>query len=86
MCNILVQGSDEVWFLDSGCSNHMSGNEILFYFIDKNVKFEIKPSNNEMFPIVGKGPIMFHTRKGKKKEMENVYFFHSIKHNIMSIE
>ena len=35
MCNVGEEGRPEVWYLNSGCSNHMSGNETLFSFIDK---------------------------------------------------
>jgi hypothetical protein len=35
--------------------------------------------------VVGNGSIVFHTKKGEKKEIENVYFFNSIKHSQMSI-
>ena len=55
MCNIGKEGSSEVWYLDSGCSNHMSGNESLFSFIDKTFKSKIKMGNNGTIPIVGKG-------------------------------
>ena len=44
--------------------NHMSGNETLFSFIDKSFKSEIKMGNNETLPVVGKGSIMFYTKKG----------------------
>ena len=54
MCNIGEEGSPKVWYLDSGCSNHMSGNESLFSFIDKTFKSEIKMGNNGTIPIVGK--------------------------------
>ena len=54
MCNVGEEGSSEVWYLDSGCRNHMSGNETLFLFIDKSFKSEIKMGNNETLPVVEK--------------------------------
>ena len=58
MCNIGEEGSPKVWYLVGGCSNHMSANEILFSFIDKTFKSEIKMGNNGTILIVGKGSIM----------------------------
>ena len=69
MCNVGEEGSPEVWYLDSGCSNHMSGNKTLFSFIDKSFKFEIKMGNNGTPLVVGKGSIMVHTKQGEKREM-----------------
>jgi hypothetical protein len=85
MCNVGEEGSPKVWYHDSGCSNHMSGNETLFSFIDKSLKSEIKMGNNGTLPVVGKGSIMVHTKQGEKKEIQNVYFAPSMKHNLMSI-
>ena len=85
MCNVGEEGSPEIWYLDSGCSNHMSGNETLFSFIDKSFKSEIKMGNNGTLQVVGKGSIMVRTKKGEKKEIKNVYFSPGMKHNLMSI-
>ena len=65
MCNVGEEGSPEVWYLDSGCRNHMSGNETLFSFIGKSFKSKFKMGNNGTLPVVGKGSIMFHTKKGE---------------------
>ena len=64
MCNIGEEGSPKIWYLDSSCSNHMSGNESLFAFIDKTFKSEIKMGNNGTIPIVGKGSIMVRAKQG----------------------
>ena len=85
MCNIGEEGRLEVWYLDNSCSNHMSGNECLFSFIDKTFKSEIKMGNNGTIPIVGKRSIMVHTKQGEKKEIQNVYFAPGMKHNLMSV-
>ena len=69
MCNVGEEGNPEVWYLDSGCSNHMSGNETLFSFIDNSFKSEIKMGNNGTLPVVGKGSILVRTKKGEKKEI-----------------
>ena len=63
----------------------MSGNKTLFSFIDKSFKFEIKMGNNGTLLVVGKGSIMVRTKQGEKKEIQNVYFSLSMKHNLMSI-
>ena len=72
MCNVGEEGSPQVWYLNSGCSNHMSGNESLFSFIDKSFKSEIRMRNNRTILVVGKGSIMIHTKKNEKKEVHNV--------------
>ena len=83
-CNTGEEGNLEVWYLDSSCSNHMSGNESLFSLIDKNFKFEIKMRNNWTIHIVEKGSITVCTKQGKK-EIQNIYFFLGMKRNLMSV-
>ena len=85
MCNVCEEGSPEVWYLNSGCSNHMSGNETLFSFIDKSFKSKIKMGNNGTLPVVGKRSIMVCTKQGDKKEIQNMYFSPGMKHNLVSI-
>ena len=85
MCNIGEEGNLEVWYLDNSYSNHMSGNESLFSFIDKNFKSEIKMGNNGTIPIVGNRSIMVRTKQGEKKEIHNLYFAPGMKHNLMSV-
>ena len=41
--------------------------------------------SNGTIPIVSKGSIMVRTKQGEKKDIQNVYFFLGMKHNLMSI-
>jgi hypothetical protein len=49
--------NEDLWFLDSGCSNHMCGKKD--YFSDLNEKFRdaVKLSNNASMAVMGKGNI-----------------------------
>lgn len=33
-CNVVQESQCDIWYLDSGCSNHMIGNRDLFYSLD----------------------------------------------------
>ena len=37
-CNVAQDRKDDVWFLDSSCSNHMTRNIAMFANLDENVK------------------------------------------------
>ena len=74
ICNVGEEGSREVWYLDSGCSNHISGSENFFSFIDKSFKSKIKIGNNGTLPVVGKESIMVRTKKGERRKYEMCIF------------
>ena len=48
---------EEVWFLDSGCSNHMTGNRLWFIDIDEEFRQSVKLGNNSRIRVMGIGSI-----------------------------
>lgn len=48
---------DEVWFIDSGCSNHMTGNKLWFSLLDEKFKSTVRLGNNERMSVKGKSNI-----------------------------
>lgn len=48
---------EEVWFLDSGCSNHMSGNKVWFSDLDEGFMQSVKLGNNSRMAVMGKGAL-----------------------------
>lgn len=48
---------EEVWFLDSGCSNHMTGNREWFSDLDDHFRQTVKLGNNSRMLAVGKGNV-----------------------------
>ena len=45
----------DIWLLDSGCSNHMTGNQDMFSILDDSVKSEIKLGDDHKVNALGKG-------------------------------
>ena len=44
----------DVWFLDSGCSNHMSGDAKNFCELNRGFKQQVKLGNNTRIYVEGK--------------------------------
>jgi hypothetical protein len=64
--------SAEIWFLDSGCSNHMTGNKQWFTDIDEQYQQYVKLGNNFKMTVAGKGNIRLHVN-GITQVITNVY-------------
>nr|XP_012568852.1 uncharacterized protein LOC105851731 [Cicer arietinum] len=54
-----IQGAkmEDLWFLDSGCSNHMSGIKKWFSDLDETFRHSVKLGNNARMMVHGKGNI-----------------------------
>lgn len=51
-----------IWFLDSGCSNHMTGDKTWFVELDENYKHSVKLGNSSRMMIEGKGSVRFEVQ------------------------
>ncbi|KAG6467925.1 hypothetical protein ZIOFF_072490 [Zingiber officinale] len=49
---------EDVWFLDSGCSNHMCAHKEWFSDLDEEFRTSVKLGNNSTMTVMGKGNIM----------------------------
>ena len=54
-CNIAQEKQGDVWFLDSGCRNHMIENIQIFSNLDESVKSEVTLGTNSKVSVMGKG-------------------------------
>ena len=53
-CNVAQDRNDDVWFLDSGCSNHMTRNLAMFSMLDESVKSQVTLGTDSKFSVMGK--------------------------------
>ncbi|CAL8168827.1 unnamed protein product [Prunus armeniaca] len=65
-----ITRDEEVWYLDSGCSNHMTGKEDLLVDIDRNV--------------TGKGTLVVETKVGKRY-IKEIMLVPGLKENLLSV-
>lgn len=52
-----------VWFLDSGCSNHMTGEKSWFYELDEGFKHSVRLGNSAKMMVQGKGNVRFEVEE-----------------------
>ena len=75
---------EEVWFLDSGCSNHMSGNKEWFSNLDEGFRHTVKLGNDSRMNVMGKGCVRMQVN-GVTQVIANVYYIPELKNNLLSI-
>ncbi|XP_050916694.1 uncharacterized protein LOC127131844 [Lathyrus oleraceus] len=63
-----------MWYLDSRCSNHMSGNKNWFTKIDESVEKMIKFADGRHITSGGKGDIFVVIKDGRKASITDVLY------------
>ena len=54
-CNVVQEIPHDIWYLDSSCSNHMTGNSSLFSSLDDSIQIDVTLGNNVQVTVLGKG-------------------------------
>ena len=75
---------ESVWFLDSGCSNHICGNRSFFIDFDGSFRQSVKLGNNSTMVVMGKGNIRLQVG-GMTQVITEVYFAPELKNNLLSV-
>jgi hypothetical protein len=84
-CHKVEKQPKDLWLLDSGCSNHMTGNKDLLSCIDFSPSFDITLGNDYLVKVQGKGTVPILTKHNVKKDINNVYHVPDLKHNLLSV-
>jgi hypothetical protein len=67
-CHATTEPTDsDVWMLDSGCSNHMTGNKDPFLSFDSTVKNKVKLGDDRLVSVQGMGTISVLSKNNEKK-------------------
>lgn len=73
------------WYLDTGASNHMTGDRGAFADINDKVTGSVKFGDNSLVNICGRGTVMFTSRSGEHHALMEVYFIPRLKTSIISL-
>ncbi|CAL8161243.1 unnamed protein product [Prunus armeniaca] len=72
------------WYIDSGCSNHMTGDEGLLVNIQRDLTSKVKMGTGEVVPVAGKRTLVIKTKLGKK-HIHEVMLVPGLKENLLSV-
>lgn len=79
------KGDTNVWYLDNGASNHMTGQRSRFKDLDENVQGQVRFGDGSAMCIKEKGFVAFTCRNGEERILKDVYFIPTLCNNIISL-
>ncbi|KAG7557809.1 Zinc finger CCHC-type [Arabidopsis suecica] len=87
MPNTFETNSDveNVWYLDNGGSNHMTGNLSYFSKIDQTITGKVRFGDDSRIDIKGKDSITFIAKNGERRALPDVYYIPDLRSNIVSL-
>lgn len=77
--------ADDIWYLDNGASNHMTGDKRNFSSLDNTITGKVRFGDDSRVDIKGKGTISFVDMNGEARKMTDVYFIPDLRSNVISL-
>ncbi|XP_078437272.1 uncharacterized protein LOC144707891 [Wolffia australiana] len=76
---------EEVWVMDTGATNHMSGSRMAFTELDTTVLGTVRFGDDSVARIEGRGTIVFQCKNGEHRSFSRVYFIPRLTTSIISV-
>jgi hypothetical protein len=83
--NVLVTVPNDVWVLDIGASNHMTGTRTMLTQLNTRVRGTVKFGDGSHVRIQGMGLVIMQDRNEGHKVLTDVYYIPELKSNIVSL-
>ena len=81
-CSVEKIAHDEVWYIDSGCSNHMTRNKKVFVDLDVSITSKVRTGDDKRLSVKGKGDILVQIKK-RAKRIFSIFYIPGIKYNLL---
>ncbi|XP_075097917.1 uncharacterized protein LOC142175238 [Nicotiana tabacum] len=76
--------SANLWYLDTGCINHICGHKVAFSELDETFQDTVKFGDNSAVFIMGKGKVQVTTKDNSILTISNVFYVPVLKTNLLS--
>ncbi|KAL5748418.1 hypothetical protein ACOSQ2_025715 [Xanthoceras sorbifolium] len=73
-----------VWYVDTGCSNHMCGSKSSFSYLTEGFCTTVSFDDYSTVSVISKGDIQIKTRNGYIEIISNVFYVLDLKSNLLS--
>lgn len=80
-----ISRESNVWYLDNGASNHMTGQRSKFASLDEGIQGQVKFGDGSLVEIKGKRSIMLQCKNGEERVLNEVYYIPTLCNNIISL-
>lgn len=84
-CLTSQQESQGIWYVDSGCSSHMTGNKEYFVKLEEQEIPPVKLGDGKFQNVEGRGVISVRTRSGKTRYISDVLYVPGLAQNLLSV-
>lgn len=85
VCHMKEETQQNMWYLDTGCSNHMCGEKEAFSNLDESFRSSVKFGDNSKISVIGKGKVTIQTKGNSTHTIANVLFVPDLKTNLLSV-
>ncbi|KAH7557154.1 hypothetical protein JRO89_XS11G0061700 [Xanthoceras sorbifolium] len=84
-CHAKKEVNQNMWYLDTGCNNHMCEDKFAFSELDESFRNTVKFGDNYLVSVMGKGNVTIRTKENTAQIISNIFFVSDLKTNLLSI-
>ena len=84
-CYANEEANHNLWYLDTGCSNHMCGDKFAFSEFDESFHDTMKFGDNSKVSVMGTAKVTIQTKGKSFRSIANVLFVSDLKTKLLSI-
>lgn len=79
------ESAKDCWYLDTGCSTHMSGRKDWFVNLDESVQNKVRFADDSTLSAAGLGRVLIRRKDGNPSFISDVLYVPGMKSNLLSL-